>query len=243
MVLCSILFFLQVSDGTLIASRARHCGWRCKPGTSHKRRHLSSTSPLYFPLAPEQLNIALLQAWPVHQIVDADVDFKAFFTGCALAGPENCALMSAGQTPLEVNDNIQAILKAGRDVWYANASAPLTSGALRCEHTFATHLAPCLPFSFVVLLRGEMYPPTDWLTVSNSTIPEIAADFAAEAQASSAQVNKRDASDTTSYSVTALICSDGIEVNTTMEEVFEGIISSSRNVSHMCTSRNLFGIR
>ena len=87
-----------------------------------------------------------------------------------------------------------------------------------------------------------MYLPTDWLTVSNSTIPEIAADFAAEAQASSAKVNKRDASDTTSYSVTALICSDGIEVNTTMEEVFEGIISSSRNVSHMCMSLNLLNV-
>ena len=80
-----------------------------------------------------------LKEWPAKQISDSDLDFKAFFTGCALAGPENCVLASAGQTPLEVNNNIQTILKTGRDVWYANASAPLTSGAIRCRHTPAIH--------------------------------------------------------------------------------------------------------
>ena len=86
----------------------------------------------------------------------------------------------------------------------------------------------------VVLLRSEMYVPTDWLAISNSTIPQMAAEIAAEAQASGVRVKKRDASGTTSYAVSAILCAEGAETDTTMAEIFEGIISSSRNVSHMC---------
>ena len=87
-----------------------------------------------------------------------------------------------------------------------------------------------------------MYVPTDWLTISNSTIPQMAAEIAAEAQASGVRVKKRDASDTTSYAVSAILCAEGAETNTTVAEIFEGIISSSRNVSHMCTSTLLFRV-
>lgn len=64
--------------------------------------------------------------------VDADDVYKGFVTGCALAGPDGCPLSTElGQTPSEVNDIVQGVLKAARDAAIANSSVPLTSGDLR----------------------------------------------------------------------------------------------------------------
>ena len=65
------------------------------------------------------------------QLTDADKVYEAFFTGCALAGPEGCSIASEGQTPLDVNNNIQQLLQAAHDATRANSSVPITSGQIR----------------------------------------------------------------------------------------------------------------
>ena len=117
----------------------------------------------------------------------------------------------------------------------------------RCPHLWGS--PPCVRFAFVelsvhalltsanvitVLIRGEMYYPPMWQMFSNTTFPAMVAEIAAEAQA--VGLSKRAVSDTTVYSPSAILCSDSIVVNTTMAEIFESIISTSRNISSMCTS-------
>ncbi len=64
--------------------------------------------------------------------MDADQAYNAFVTGCALAGPGVCPLASTGQSPLDVHENIQALLKTAHDAFRMDPSVPVTSGQLRC---------------------------------------------------------------------------------------------------------------
>ena len=73
-----------------------------------------------------------------------------------------------------------------------------------------------------------------WQMFSNTTFPAMVDEIAAEARA--VGLSKRAVSDTTVYSPSAILCSDSIVVNTTMAEIFESIISTSHNISSMCTS-------
>ena len=59
--------------------------------------------------------------------------YKGLVTGCALTGPSGCAIASAGQGALDVDADVQALLRAARDAVRANASAPVTSGQIRGE--------------------------------------------------------------------------------------------------------------
>ena len=79
-----------------------------------------------------------MQHWS-HELVDADTAYQAFVTGCALAGPEGCAMATAaGETPEEVDASVQKLLKAAHDTTKRNASAPVTSGQIRSELVLLT---------------------------------------------------------------------------------------------------------
>lgn len=76
------------------------------------------------------------------QLTDADKVYEAFFTGCALAGPEGCSIASAGQTPLDVNNNMQQLLQAAHDATRANSSVPVTSGQIRSRSNWSLCAGP-----------------------------------------------------------------------------------------------------
>lgn len=79
-----------------------------------------------------ELNLIVLQGWS-QQLVDADKAYTAFFTGCALAGPDACPFASSDiASPLDVHVNILALLQSAYDAFRANeSSVPVTSGQLR----------------------------------------------------------------------------------------------------------------
>ena len=71
--------------------------------------------------------IHIPQRWS-HQLLDADTVYKGFVAGCALAGPEGCAVSTAsGQTALDVDANVQAVLSAAHAAATGNASVSVTS--------------------------------------------------------------------------------------------------------------------
>ena len=67
--------------------------------------------------------------------VDVDKLYEGFLTGCALSGPTGCPISTApNQTAADVDAEVQRVLKLAHDAAFANASAPLTSGQLRCTY-------------------------------------------------------------------------------------------------------------
>ncbi|RDX45246.1 hypothetical protein OH76DRAFT_1007738 [Lentinus brumalis] len=159
-----------------------------------------------------------LSGWGA-QLVDADKVYEAFFTGCALAGPAGCPIASAGQTPVEVNNDIQALLQAAHDTARANPSAPVTSGQIRA------------------LLRTIMYVPTTWGLFVNTTLSQFAQEVQAESGGNITRrrsIRERDEKETFPYSTEAIICGDSKDnTGANMTDVFEGIISTSNNISSM----------
>ena len=91
--------------------------------------------------------------------------YKALITGCALAGPEECAIASEGDTPLDVNDTVQALLKAAHDATRKNSSVPLTSGQIRSKSR--TNTEPGLEtnlssHALAAQFYYQVYFPTTW---------------------------------------------------------------------------------
>ncbi|KAH9858204.1 TAP-like protein-domain-containing protein [Lenzites betulinus] len=167
-------------------------------------------------------------AWST-QIVDDDHAFEGFYTGCALAGSEHCAIAAAGQSPLEVNDNIQALLQTAHDVTIrGSGSVPVTSGIIRST------------------LRPEIYFPTGWADVANTQWPIFVQGVQQETGVTTngtenvsvstprSSFTRRAEQDTPPYSTQAILCGDSIDLtNTSMSDVFQNIITTAQNTSHM----------
>ena len=112
------------------------------------------------------------------QLTDADKVYEAFFTGCALAGPEGCSIASAGQTPLDVNNNIQQLLQAAHDATRANSSVPVTSGQIRSTLDRSLYTAPIdaeadCAVGTALLRAPIMYNPTTWQPFVDTTWPQL----------------------------------------------------------------------
>nr|VWP01715.1 Guanine nucleotide-binding protein alpha-4 subunit [Ganoderma boninense] len=206
-------------------------------------------------------SVQLSLGWQ-HQLQDADDIYYGLVTGCALAGPAGCALStSQGQSPADVDQTVQTVLRMAHDAARKNSSVPLTSGQLRTA------------------LYSYMYWPTQWENLTNSVLPEAIQVVEAESQGStssnatkrrsqsftrrhvyfyitlSARVAcvapltagcflrrcslvKRAENDTTPYTTSAIMCADGKDRgNVTMADIFNEIIAASRNISHMFASQ------
>ena len=93
-------------------------------------------------------SIFLLLTLPRHQswetfYTSADNVYRGFITGCALSGPAGCPISThPGQTPREVNDIFQSMLKTAHDAALVNASAPITSGEIRSTPLYPSHVFP-----------------------------------------------------------------------------------------------------
>ncbi|KAI0743125.1 TAP-like protein-domain-containing protein [Daedaleopsis nitida] len=160
------------------------------------------------------------------QLVDADKAYTAFFTGCTLAGPDACPFASSSTaSPLDVHTNILALLQSAYDASRANSAVPVTSGQLRA------------------LLRPAMYSPSAWQDLVSNTLPPLIQAVHDEAQDDTKRSNiparrfldrRQQASGApVPYNTEAIICSDTRDTDTNMTRVFDGIISTSQNISHM----------
>ncbi|KAH9886641.1 alpha/beta-hydrolase [Cubamyces lactineus] len=166
------------------------------------------------------------------QLVDADKVYDALITACALSGPAGCAATAEGQTPADVNANVQALLQRAHDAARKNSSVPVTSADIRKQ------------------LFAAVYFPAEWATFVNMSYPEAVAAVDAESSGSAGtraaarrSHRKRQANDSKTYGGPAIACSDSVDRRgTKMIDVFKGIISSSRTGSHFFTSvwPNLF---
>ncbi|KAI0636319.1 TAP-like protein-domain-containing protein [Trametes polyzona] len=159
------------------------------------------------------------------QIVDDDHVYEGFYTACALAGAEHCALASPGQSPEDVDNNIQTLLKAARDATVENNhSVAVTSGLIRST------------------IRPQLYFPAAWASVANTEFPQFIASVKQETSDTNvglpaSRSYKRGEVDTPSYTTEAIFCGDSVDLTSTnMTDVFENIIASSQNVSHMFAS-------
>ncbi|KAI0702717.1 Alpha/Beta hydrolase protein [Earliella scabrosa] len=166
--------------------------------------------------------------WTDH-MRDADRIYEGLVTGCALAGPEGCAVAQEGQSPADLHAAFQALLKVAHDAAIADPAVPLTSGMLRTS------------------LFGLMYQASQWLPFTNERLPEIIAAIQAEAggdvpanttkrnTASPRMLLERAANETPSFTTAAILCGDDVDAsgNVTMEGVFENVIAAARDVSHM----------
>ena len=104
-----------------MASSTRTSGRR---KTSHWSA-LSHSSPFILLTLPRH------QSWETFY-TNADDVYRGFITGCALSGPAGCPIPThPGQTPSEVNDIFQGVLKTAHDTAIVNASALITSGEIR----------------------------------------------------------------------------------------------------------------
>ncbi|TFK83378.1 alpha/beta-hydrolase [Polyporus arcularius HHB13444] len=166
------------------------------------------------------------------QRVFSDTVYKALITGCALTGPSGCAAASEGDGPLDIDAKFQALLQHAYDATKVNSSVPLTPGDIR------------------LALWGEMYFSSDWSNFVNEEYPQMVQIVNGEVPANTSRaIRKRstdlirrmplmkrssESNDSPSYTTSAIYCADSVDPQgTTMEDVFEGIISASRNVSHM----------
>ncbi|KAI0747569.1 alpha/beta-hydrolase [Fomes fomentarius] len=170
------------------------------------------------------------------QVASADSIYKALITGCALTGPKGCAIASEGDGPLDIDAKVQALIKAVADATRANASAPLTSGELRLQ------------------LYNDMYFPGEWSNVVNDQYLEavqIIQGKSGQNISSTKRASKRvhpnpfnfnkrasHSNETRSYTTPAIFCADSVDLNphTNMTDVFNAVIASAQNVSHLFSS-------
>ena len=87
-------------------------------------------SPLHILNCPSTYHA--YQGWTDH-MRDADRIYEGLVTGCALAGPEGCAVAETGQSAADLHAAFQALLKVAHDAAIADPAVPLTSGMLRSE--------------------------------------------------------------------------------------------------------------
>ncbi|KAI0686870.1 alpha/beta-hydrolase [Cerioporus squamosus] len=162
------------------------------------------------------------------QLLSSDTVYKGLITGCALAGPAGCPAASEGDGPLDIDAKFQALLKAAHDATVANPSAPLSSGFIR------------------VGLLQQLYGPEFWASFMKDNYTQVVEIVKGEAPANASMTKRSDfarrnsllkrasPNNSPSYSIHAIQCGDAIDLHgVTMEEQFQGIIDTTRNISHM----------
>ncbi|KAJ8494816.1 hypothetical protein ONZ51_g2084 [Trametes cubensis] len=158
------------------------------------------------------------------QLVDADKVYDALVTACALSGPEGCAAATQGQTPADVDANVQTLLQRAHDAARKNSSVPITSADIRKQ------------------LFAAVYSPAEWASFVNVSYPEVVATVDAESSDNAGvrgalRARKRQVNDSKTYGGLAIACGDSVDRRgTKMINVFNDIISSSRARSHLFTS-------
>ncbi|KAI0743130.1 alpha/beta-hydrolase [Daedaleopsis nitida] len=173
-----------------------------------------------------------LAIWFSTWLIDTDRVYEGFITGCALAGPEHCAIAAQGQTPAELHAGLQALLRAADDKAHQDPTfLNQTSGVLRDD-------------LFVV-----MYGPSVWSSITNEFLPGIInsitgkeaerggvnTTLAKRVDEAIRSVRKRAESDTRAYSTSAIFCADGKDSfgALNMTDIFEHVIDAVRDITHM----------
>ncbi|KAI0769262.1 alpha/beta-hydrolase [Trametes elegans] len=161
------------------------------------------------------------------QLLDSQKVYDALMTGCALAGPEGCAMASNGSSAADVDKTFQDLLKLAHDAQRVNSSVTVTSGIIRSA------------------LLNNLYTPGTWSDFVNDNYTAALAAVKAEAQNSSNSSTsytvlekrhiKRDIlSDPLSLSLYGIGCSDTVDVKgTSMVDIFNEIINVTRSTSHV----------
>ncbi|KAI9058621.1 hypothetical protein FKP32DRAFT_1680355 [Trametes sanguinea] len=175
-------------------------------------------NPVYF--ATEETT----SVW-IKQTADTGKVYEGLITGCALARPGGCAIADQGDSAADIDSAIQALLQKAHDATRKNASVPVTSADILSQ------------------LAGSLGDPTSWAAFTNTTYPEAVGAVDSESARMSSvmstrrSLDKRRVSDTKSYSIEAILCSDSVDQRgTTMKDVFEGVVAASRTGSGILTS-------
>ncbi|KAI0762144.1 alpha/beta-hydrolase [Trametes elegans] len=174
------------------------------------------------------------------QVSSAEDSYNAFANACALAGPEECALVrSANATGADVVNYISKaieVLKSSQ-----SSKAPHRS-------PYTTHPAA---------IYGNLYKTHQWATLANETLPALLSlIFGSDSDGSSAVVKhgpltrvtphannrprrpaQRDAatySAAHSYTEPAVVCADSVDADPalSMKDVFDEVVAVTRDVSH-----------
>ncbi|KAH9923439.1 alpha/beta-hydrolase [Epithele typhae] len=181
--------------------------------------------------------------------VEADNVYRGLVAGCALAGPSGCPISTAsGQTPNEVHGIMTANLQAAHDAAVANPSTQVTSSLLR----IILYLSFFNPPSWAQVAQQwvEAVAQIGGDSPSNGT-SSATAQLASASMLSSAMgkfamrhrlrpQRRQESANVSGISlgempVVAIGCGDDIDAlpNVTMRDVFEGVVNTTRNISHM----------
>ncbi|OSD00759.1 hypothetical protein PYCCODRAFT_660903 [Trametes coccinea BRFM310] len=162
------------------------------------------------------------------QTADTEKVYEGPITGCALAGPQGCSVAQRHDSAADVDAAIQILLQKAYNATRKNTFVPVTSADVLSQ------------------IASTLGDPTSWATFTNTTYPEALAAVDAESTGLSSASSmwhsllkrqRRQMSDTKSYSIEAILCSDSVDQRgTTMEAVFEGVIASSRTSSRILTT-------
>ncbi|KAI9058622.1 alpha/beta-hydrolase [Trametes sanguinea] len=164
------------------------------------------------------------QVWD-QETADADKVYEGLVTGCALAGPQGCAVAQQGDSAADVDTTIQALLKKAHDAARKNSSVPVTSADIRSQ------------------IAGALYSPSQWAALANTSYPQAVAAVDAEstgitsANGMRRSLRRRQVNDTKSYTTEAILCSDSVnQRGTSMKSVLEDVITASRTSSHIVSA-------
>ncbi|KAJ3014526.1 hypothetical protein NUW54_g1290 [Trametes sanguinea] len=162
--------------------------------------------------------------WPI-ETADAGKVYEGLITGCALAGPQGCAIAQQGDSAADVDAAIEALLQNAHDATRKNSSVPVTSADV------------------LSLVAGALVSPATWADFANTTYPETVAAVDAESTGlgsittKTRSLRKRQMNDTVSYTIEAILCSDSVDQRgTTMETVLEGVIRAARTSSRILST-------
>ncbi|KAI1791399.1 TAP-like protein-domain-containing protein [Ganoderma leucocontextum] len=171
--------------------------------------------------------------WPA-QLLNSDDVYKGLITACALAGPDGCTLTSTGDGPLDVNNRIQDIIDVAHSAEATNSSSSITPGIVRTQ-----------------LFWPAMYAPSTWMSLTNETLPQVAQQLKSASLGSGnvtkrfdlmrrrslVSLMKRAENSSVSYTTQAILCGDAPDRTSnntaTMRDVFDTVINTAHNVSHM----------
>ncbi|KAH8111001.1 Alpha/Beta hydrolase protein [Phellopilus nigrolimitatus] len=103
-----------------------------------------------------------VHTWPKDDFVDTEKDLRNFYTACAEAGPDRCALASPGSTASSISNEIDGLLARLYEqplaVWNATRPGPLTASMIQA-----------MTFSF-------LYRPPNWPTLATNLAAALAGD-------------------------------------------------------------------
>ncbi|KAI0769285.1 alpha/beta-hydrolase [Trametes elegans] len=153
------------------------------------------------------------------ELQDANKAYQGLVTACALAGPQGCALASAGQSSADVDQTVRALLRQAYDATRVNASSALVTSA-----------------DIRMTLFNALYGADRWAAFANTTYPALVAGVQEETRDNADALSRRRSvrrhltNETVSYGGPAILCSDSVDRRgTRMEDIFHNIVNSSRS--------------